>query len=57
VPFKNFSRIRPKHMIHDKEELYDQALSMKKYVNFVREENVKLKTKLQTIQVNHLEIQ
>ncbi len=51
VPLFNFSRIRPKQMLQEKEQLYDQTLSMKKYVNYVKEQNLKLQTQINIYEV------
>lgn len=46
-------KIIPQNMIYGKEDLYDQNLHVKSQMNDVREENLKLKTKLQIV-INQL---
>lgn len=40
------SRTRPKHMLQDREQLYDEARILKHQMNRVKDENVKLHTKV-----------
>ena len=44
------SRLKPKHIALDKERLYEEALALKMEANYFREENVKLRTKLQQLE-------
>ncbi len=37
----------PKNILHDKEQLYDEIIHLKQTMNDVRQENLKLKTKIQ----------
>jgi len=43
----NISRHIPKNIAHDKEELYDETIRLKKDMNVCRGENTKLKTQIQ----------
>lgn len=44
------TRMKPKHIAVDKERLYEEALALKMEANYFREENVKLRTKLQQLE-------
>jgi hypothetical protein len=40
------NRLRPRHFMQDKERLFDDAMKQKIAANFLKDENVKLKTKI-----------
>lgn len=44
---RSLARLRPRHISMDKEQLYEETLSLKMEVNFFKEQNIRLKTKLQ----------
>ena len=44
---RSLARLRPRHISMDKEQLYEETLSLKMEVNFFKEQNVRLKTRLQ----------
>ena len=44
--FSNYNRIRPKNFVMDKERLFDDAIKQKITANFLKDENLKLKTKV-----------
>jgi hypothetical protein len=46
----DLSRLLPKKIHHDKEQLYHENLQLKNSLNEVNEENLRLKTKIALIQ-------
>ena len=46
------SRHIPKNIAHDKEELYDETIRLKKDMNVCKGENTKLKTQIQQYENN-----
>lgn len=44
------TRMKPKYIALDKERLYEEALALKMEANYFREENVKLRTKMQQLE-------
>ena len=42
-----FEKRRPRNIMKDKEELYDNAIQLKRHTNMLREENIRLKSKIQ----------
>lgn len=46
----DISRIRPKNFVQDRERLFDDAMKQKIAANFLKDENVKLKTKVHILE-------
>ena len=44
------ARLKPKHIALEKERLYEETLALKMEANYFREENVKLRTKMQQLE-------
>lgn len=44
--FSSYNRIRPKNFAMEKERLFDDAIRQKITANFLKDENLKLKTKV-----------
>lgn len=44
------ARLKPKHIALEKERLYEETLTLKMEANYFREENVKLRTKMQQLE-------
>ena len=45
-PSGDFARIKPKNIPQDKERLYEETLHLKQTVNGLKEDNLKLRTKV-----------
>jgi len=44
------NRLRPKLFVQDRERLFDDAMKQKMTANFLKDENVRLKTKIQILE-------
>ena len=51
IPYPEANRMKPKVIMQDKERLYEESLHLKNTINFLREENIKLKTKNNSLEV------
>jgi hypothetical protein len=50
IPFADVSRIRPKNIMQDKERLYEEGIHLRNTINVLRDENIRLKTKINNLE-------